>query len=212
MNKKTKITLLIIYVLAIFSMITSATMAFFTYINVSNVSPVIDAQAATILDWLTFDVGKPIYILANDYNFGKDMGNLTSDISASATLKVESDGTVTKTYYYNLKLEIKDNEFIYTTPDEKAELLIKVIDPNGEELTEIPGLEYVESQGYKGFDITTKNGDFYIAQNYEISTNSLVVHNWKVEVTLVNLDTNQYMNIGNDFNGVLKMESVRGNG
>ena len=113
---------------------------------------------------------------------------------------------------YNLKLEIKDNEFIYTTPDEKAELLIKVIDPNGEELTEIPGLEYVESQGYKGFDITTKNGDFYIAQNYEISTNSLVVHNWKVEVTLVNLDTNQYMNIGNDFNGVLKMESVRGNG
>lgn len=212
MNKKTKTTLLIIYILAIFSMVTSATMAFFTYINVSNVSPVINSETATILDWLTFDVGKPIYILANDYNFGKDMGSLTSDMNASATLKVESDGSVTKTYYYNLKLEIENNEFIYTTPEEKAELLITVIDPNGEELTEIPGLEYVESQGYKGFDITTKSGDFYIAQNYKISTNSLVKHNWQVKVILVNLDTNQYMNIGNDFSGVLKMESVRGNG
>ncbi len=212
MNRKTKTTLLIIYILAIFSMVTSATMAYFTYIKVSNVSPIINTNTATIMDWLIFDVGKPVYILANDANFGKDMGSITSSMQASATLKVESAESVTKTYYYNLKLEIPSNEFIYTTEDQQAELLIKVTDPTGKELTEIPGLEYVESQGYQGFDITTKNGDFYIAENYKISTNTIVEHKWQVEIILVNLDTNQYMNIGNDFNGVLKMESVKGNG
>ena len=51
MNRKTKRILLSIYIIALFSIITSSTMAFFTYIKVSDVSPRVDSTTAVVTDW-----------------------------------------------------------------------------------------------------------------------------------------------------------------
>mgnify|MGYP005785913139 CR=1 FL=1 len=48
----------------------------------------------------------------------------------------------------------------------------------------------------RGFDITTKVGNYYIANNYEITSNLQTQHIWNVEVILVNLDSDQNANAG----------------
>lgn len=45
----------------------------------------------------------------------------------------------------------------------------------------------------KGFDITTRTGGFLLVPDYDISATrgNITTQEWKVEVTLVNLDTDQ---------------------
>ena len=211
MNKKTKRLLLGIYVVALFSIVSSATLAYFTYVEVSNVSPEIKSTTATIMDWLVFNTGEPLYIYASDDNFSEGMGDLSDSSVASATLQIENSDGAPKTYYYNIKLNIDSNGFSYSTNDKKAELLFKVIGPDGKEITEIPGLNYVTSNGYSGFDITTSVGEYYIARNFEITTNSYIRQEWKLALIFVNLDTSQDINAGTGVNATLEMESVYNN-
>lgn len=208
MNKKTKRLLLGIYVVALFSIVSSATLAYFTYVEVSNVSPEIKSTTATIMDWLVFNTGEPLYIYASDDNFSEGMGDLSDSSVASATLQIENSDGAPKTYYYNIKLNIDSNGFSYSTNDKKAELLFKVIGPDGKEITEIPGLNYVTSNGYSGFDVTTVTGDYYIANNYEIKTSDEVRQTWNIELIFINLETNQDVNTAKDFNAKLEMESI----
>ena len=207
MNRKTKRILLSIYIIALFSIITSSTMAFFTYIKVSDVSPRVDSTTAVVTDWLLFNT-EPIYIRADATNFGEDMGSLIEDAKATATLRVENNEGVEKRYNYNIRLNIESNNLVYSTSNKTPELLIKVYDPNGKEITNIAGLNYVTSNDFSGFDITTVTGDYYIANNYEIKTSDYVAHTWNIEVILVNLDTNQDVNMAKDFNAKLIMESM----
>ena len=208
MSKKTKRILLGIYIVALFSIVSSATLAYFTYVEVSNVSPSIKSTTATIMDWLIFDIGKPIYIYADNENFGEGMSSLSDETIASANLRVVNNEGRNKTYYYNVLLNIKNNEFSYSTNSNIAELLIKIYNPDGEEVKEMEGLNYTTSDGYSGFDITTASGEYYIAQNYEITTNDEIEQNWQVEVIFVNLDTSQDINAGVEFDAALEMKSV----
>ena len=57
---------------------------------------------------------------------------------------------------YNIFFIIDDNDFVYSTVDGQAELLLKITDPNGNEVEDITGLKKVEN----GFDITTRTGGF----------------------------------------------------
>lgn len=207
MNKKTKRILLSIYIIALFSIITSSTMAFFTYIQVSDVSPRVNSTTAVVTDWLLFNT-EPIYIRADATNFGEDMGSLIEDATATATLRVENNEGLEKRYNYNIKLSIESNNLVYSTPNNTPELLIKVHDPNGIELTHIEGLNYVTSNGYSGFDVTTVTGDYYIANNYEIKTSDEVRQTWNIELIFINLETNQDVNTAKDFNAKLEMESI----
>ena len=113
-----------------------------------------------------------------------------------------------KRYNYNIKLSIESNNLVYSTPNNTPELLIKVHDPNGIELTHIEGLNYVTSNGYSGFDVTTVTGDYYIANNYEIKTSDEVRQTWNIELIFINLETNQDVNTAKDFNAKLEMESI----
>ena len=70
-------------------LVIGATYAHFTYINVSRVSPKVEVGAAT-LNFITFEIGDPIFINPTIENFKEGMKNLSSDTFASAYLRVEN--------------------------------------------------------------------------------------------------------------------------
>ena len=211
MNKKLKRILLIVYVLILVVMLSSATYAYFALIQVSTVTPQIKTQAATT-EWLIFSAGEPINILANEDNFGALMGNLSDATEGSVLLKANNLNEPVS-HNYMIYLEIAENEFTYTTQEKTSELLLSVTNPDGNIVTQIDGLEYVtvidgEGNEISGFDITNALGRYYFAYNYEISTDSEEEDIWNVEVTLVNLDSNQQGNTGKSLNGILRLEQV----
>ena len=199
MNKKWKRILMTVYVLVLILMLSTATFAYFSMIQVTTLSPQVQAESA-VTDWLIFSTGDPINIEATEENFGEDMGDISGRTYGGALLQV-SDSSKEVSYNYNVILNIVENEFVYTTPTEEAELLLRVTDPDGMEVTNIPGLVYKEvtngnGEVLRGFDITTEVGNYYIANNYEITSNLQTQHIWNVEVILVNLDSDQNANAG----------------
>lgn len=199
MNKKWKRILMTVYVLVLILMLSTATFAYFSMIQVTTLSPQVQAESA-VTDWLIFSTGDPINIEATEENFGEDMGDISGRTYGGALLQV-SDSSKEVSYNYNVILNIVENEFVYTTPTEEVELLLKVTDPDGMEVTNIPGLVYKDvtngnGEVLRGFDITTKVGNYYIANNYEITSNLQTQHIWNVEVILVNLDSDQNANAG----------------
>ena len=213
MEKKIRKVLMIIYIVAIISMISASTLAYFTYLQVSNVSSKIDSSSAKINDLILFDIENNIDINANEENFGQNMASLVQDVGASATLITEEVKDVT--YKYNLFLDINKNTFDYTTDAKDAEVVLSVISPDGKEVTEIDGLNYIsvtDAKGavIKGFDITNATGRFFLAKAYEIRSNNNLntVHNWNVQVTFVNFVTEQNENGGKEIRGNLKIEQT----
>ena len=199
MNKKWKKILMTVYVLVLILMLSTATFAYFSMIQVTTLSPQVQTESA-VTDWLIFSTGDPINIEATEENFGEDMGDISGRTYGGALLQV-SDSSKEVSYNYNVILNIVENEFVYTTPTEEAELLLRVTDPDGTEVTNIPGLVYKEvtngnGEVLRGFDITSEVGNYYIANNYEITSNLQTQHIWNVEVILVNLDSDQNANAG----------------
>ncbi len=106
---------------------------------------------------------------------------------------------------YDVYLEIGTNTFEYTkdgTPP--AELLLKIINPAGVEITEIEGLNYVTVEGHSGFDLTTHNGFVPLVLNYPISSDNSttgVTQEWDITLSLVDLSIDQTHNNGKTFTG-----------
>lgn len=187
-------------------MIGGATWAYFTVIRVSSISPKVDVNSATT-SYILFETGKPINLYATRENFSKNMGNLSSNTFAQAYIKANDPETPTSVNY-NLYLEILDNDFVYSTEDKNAELLFSIKDPNGNEVTQINGLEYVTISGVSGFDITAKKGRFYIATNHPITTTSEKYDRWDATVTFVNLDASQDLNYEKNLKGYILIEKA----
>ena len=192
MSKKVTNIILIIYVIALSVLVIGATYAHFTYINVSRVSPKVEVGAAT-LNFITFEIGDPIFINPTIENFKEGMKNLSSDTFASAYLRVE-------------------NTLTYSTGSKTPELLMKIFDPYGNELDTIEGLNYVtitDGKGNKlsGFDITTAKGKYYIAKNRNLKTKTEISEMWKAEVTYVNLSESQDGNLDKKLDGFIRIEA-----
>ena len=159
-------------------------------------------------DDLRFNVSKDISINVNQFNFGVGAGNRSDSAVATASLLANSTyNTATYTYYVYFK--INTNEYIYTTADNKPEIILTVTDPNGNPVTAIDGLTYVQNiqtttssgttQTVSGFDITTATGTFAVASNYTITSNSstsATTQNWNFTATFINLETDQADNTG----------------
>ena len=159
-------------------------------------------------DDLRFNVSKDISINVNQFNFGVGAGNRSDSAVAIASLIANSTyNTATYTYYVYFK--INTNEYIYTTADNKPEIILTVTDPNGNPVTAIDGLTYVQNvqtttssgttQTVSGFDITTATGTFAVASNYTITSNSstsATIQNWNFTATFINLETDQANNTG----------------
>lgn len=210
MKKRTQIILIGIYILAFCMMCLGATFAYFTNLYTAMISHDTEVQTATMTS-LIFDAGLPITLHATPENFGEHMGNLKSSTYAAAIMR-KGDEAKTVTTYYNLKVVLAENNFIYTTGGMNAELLLKIYDPNGKEIKKLGELNYVTIKGVSGFDITGKAGEYVIADNYAMKTNSKeeYTHKWNVDVVFVNHDMPQNYNIGRYLRGYLTIGPVEG--
>lgn len=136
-------------------------------------------------------------------NFGSTNGDLSD--TATSTVTLYANEAYTTTYY--AYFIISENEFIYTVDSDTPELLLKIFDPEDNEITSIEGLTYDYDLG--GFDVTEASGVFEIASLYEISTTedkNEVSQEWEFELTFVNLDTLQNDNAGKSFDSYVLMQ------
>ena len=194
LNKKVKIVFLC-SVFLLFAI--SYAFAYFAGSLEGSTDAEINANTGTT-DNLSFFVSESIRIHATLENFYEGHENLKGSATATATLKANNT-TNQASGRYNVFFIIDNNDFEYTTEDGQAELLLKITDPNGKEVQEITGLKKVEDS----FDITTRTGAFLVMPNYDIEATdaTAVVQNWDVEVTLVNLNSDQNLNMGKSLNG-----------
>ena len=150
------------------------------------------------VDMLNFEIDKEITLNPNQFNVVEGGNNLTDTAVGSAILRANSTDN-NATYNYYVYFQINSNNYIYTTEDQKPEIILTITDPTGSPVTSVDGLTYVESLG--GFDITTEIGLYIIADEYLITSNSSTeetVQDWTFTVSFINLDTNQYENGGKE--------------
>ena len=205
--KDKKKVLFIFGVVVLILVVVGATYAYFTSQSSGTDNIDINANTSTT-DNLSFQVGSAINITANESDFGIDMGNKSGSTFVRAILSA-NNATNTATKHYYVYLDIKENDFVYTTDTEEAELLLKVTSPTGE-VTTISGLDRKTSgigeNEVTGFDITTKTGLITIADNYEITASPNKTDEWTVEVVFVNLDSDQVENAGKSFDATLVIQ------
>ena len=164
---------------------------------------------ADTTDNLDFSIDKDINLNPNQFNVVEGGGGLSDTATGTASLLANSTNS-SATFDYYVYFLINTNEYIYTTEDNKPEIVLTITDPEGNPVTKLANsdLKYVEAENAdgtitKGFDITTASGLINIASLYEITSNSSVdatVQDWTFTVTFINLDTNQTENGGKTLN------------
>ena len=200
-DRRNTVLLIVIAVVTLILCVVGATFAYFQAQGGVGVQANVNVTTSTT-DNLSFLVGNPINFSATQENFGLGMGNRSGSTTARATLTANnSTNTATENYY--IYLDISNNSFVYTTNNNQAELLLRVIDPTGVEVTNINDLNRVTSGNITGFDITETTGIITIADNYEITATPYATQEWTIEIIFVNLDTDQQANTGKTFNGEL---------
>ena len=200
-NEKKVLWLSFLGVLTFIAVVVGATYAYFTAQGGGTGNINVNANTATT-DNLSFQVGEAISLTANQEDFGSGAGNKSGETFARATLTA-NNATNNATRNYYVYLDITSNDFEYTTVDEQAELLLKVTNPDGTEVTTLGSLERKTSGDVTGFDITTSTGLITIADNYEITSTGTVTQEWTVEVIFANLDSDQNANTGKTFSATL---------
>ena len=200
-EKKQSITLMVVAIITLLTLIIGATYAYFQASGNSGSGTDVNVVTATS-DLLTFKIDKDINIIVGQSDFKKGAGNKSDSTKASAILTASNSKNIESTSdRYNIYFIIEANDFIYTTDNATAEILLNVTDPNGNKVENITGLVHTD----KGFDITTRTGGFLLVPDYDITATrgNITTQEWKVEVTLVNLDTDQTKNTGKTLSGKL---------
>ena len=171
-------------------------------------------------DNLTFSVSKDISLNPTQFSVTEGGGGLSDTAVGTASLLANSTNNTFSTTYY-VYFNINSNNYIYTTEDQKPEIVLTITDPNNNPVTELPNndLTYVTAENadgttVSGFDITTVSGLFNIASLYPISSTSstkATIQNWTFTVTFINLTTNQTENGGKTLNAevILSKEVYR---
>ena len=150
-----------------------------------------------IVDEFKLKVGNPLKLDATPTTLKENGTNYTTSTTATASLKANSTKN-TATYNYYLYFQIENNTFTYTSGT-TPEIILTITNPNGEEVTSIEGLTYGTFNGVSGFDVTTQNGLFNIANNYQITSNSSTtstIHEWTITLTYLNQSYDQSGNFG----------------
>ena len=199
-NKKNNI-LLVVAAITLITFTLGASYAYFQNQGMGGAN--IDTNVITgTTDLLSFRFGDEINIQANEENFAQGMPNLSDSTTGTAILRA-NNATNEATATYNIYLIIESNDFIYTTENQTPEILLNVTDPNGNHVENITGLVHYED----GFDITTRTGGFLLVPDYQISATNIseTIQDWNIEVTFVNLDSDQNANTGKTLTGKLYM-------
>lgn len=211
-NEKNKITV-IVSMMALIILVGGATFAFFQAQTDSGKSVDINVYAKTV-DLLTFETGDVIEFDLTRENFGEGKGNVTTKTFAQANL-IANNVTNEATANYYLYILVSTNEFKYTLLNKNPEIILQVTDPEGNEITSINGVNYVETTQadgtiVKGFDITTYKGLLQITDAYEISSSSSEEYThqkWDVQVVFVNYDDDQTENTNKSLHAKVIIQS-----
>ena len=169
---------------------------------------------ADTADNLDFSIDKDINLNPNQFNVTEGGGGLSDTATGTASLIANSTNN-SATFDYYVYFQINTNEYIYTTEDNKPEIVLTITDPTGAQVTEVSGLTYVtvnnaDGSEVSGFDITTASGLINIASNYEITSNSstnATEQDWVFTVTFINLTTNQSENGGSTLDAEIILSS-----
>ena len=198
MKNKKNTVLLAIAAITLIVVTLGATYAYFQAQSTGGAN--IDTNVITgTTDLLSFRFGDEINIQANEENFAQGMPNLSDSTTGTAILRA-NNATNSATATYNIYLIIEANDFEYTTENQTPEILLNVTDPNGNPVENITGLVHYED----GFDITTRTGGFLLVPDYEITATDVeTIQDWLIEVTFVNLDSDQNANTGKTLTGKL---------
>ena len=196
-NLNNKNLLIVLYILILVFLLIGSSFAFFTTMNSHWLSNKKEVETA-ILPSIIYESGSPINIWADGFNFVEGNPSLEDETFVRATLKNGNVDDFTEKFY-DITLKIDENDFIYSTESKKPEIIAQIYNNKGEMITKLEGLNYVDVNGVKGFDITTKKGEFEVVDNYKIKTKTLTSHEWKLNVIFVNLNENQ------DENGMRKL-------
>ena len=196
-NKKNAIVLSIVAVVTLIALVVGATYAYFQnqYGSASNA----DVNVTTYTtDMLTFETGNAISLYADQTTFGQEKGSLSGETFAKATL-VANNKTNEATGSYYVYFNIENNTFKYTLGEDKPELILTVTGPDGNEVTELPGLTHKvvqdrENKSISGFDVTTTNGLITIANKKTITATPSKEEEYKLKLTFVNYEGNQTEN------------------
>ena len=204
-NEKKVLVLSFLGVITLIAVVVGATYAYFQTQGGGTGNINVNAGTATT-DNLSFQVGSAINLTANEEDFGSGMANKSGSTFARATLTANnSTNNATRNYYVYLNIE--SNDFEYTTDNNQAEILLKVTDPDGAEVTSIPGLTRKTSGSganeVTGFDITTTEDLIKIVDNYEITSTGTTTQEWQIEIIFVNLNSDQNANTNKTFNANL---------
>ena len=204
-NEKKVLVLSFLGVITLILVVVGATYAYFTAQGGGTGNINVNAGTATT-DNLSFQTGSAISLTADQEDFGSGMSNKSGSTYARAILTA-NNATNTATRNYYVYLNITSNDFEYTTVDEQGEILLKVTDHDGTEVTSLSGLTRKTSGSgdnqVTGFDITESQGLITIANNYEITSTGTETQEWQVEVIFVNLDSDQNANTGKSFSANL---------
>lgn len=203
MSKGRRIALMVVFIITLVVMSIGTAYAYFTAMRIASVTEVAEVTSATT-DIVTYDGGEPLNIHASPENFNKFSGSLYDETIATVNVKLGSDDQVSK-YYYDVMLVVADNDFIYSTENSEAELILTITDPEGNVINQANGLEFKTSNGVSGLDITEAIGEYKIIDNFELVASKDLTQEWKIKLTFVNHNESQDENMGKEFNGEVRL-------
>ena len=157
-------------------------------------------------DNLKFAVGDPLSIDATPTTLPENGENLVDTTTATATLLANSTNS-TAEYPYWVYFTVSNNTFVYSDGS-TPEIILTVTDPEGNPVTNIDGLTYGTFNGVAGFDVTTQNGTFTVANGYTIissSSTSATEQTWAFTLTYLNQSYDQSTNYGNSMTTEVSM-------
>ena len=196
-SKKNAIILSVVAIAMFAILVIGATYAYFQAQTGASKSTDVKVTTYTT-DVFTFTTGNAIGLYADQSSFGQEKGSLSGETFAKATL-VANNKTNTATEHYYLYLNIENNTFKYTLGNDKPELILTVIGPDGSEVMELPGLTHKvvqdrENKSISGFDVTTTNGLITIANKKTITATPNKEEQYTLKLTFVNYEGDQTEN------------------
>ncbi len=196
-NDKNKILTLIAIITIILTII-GATYAYFAAQAGGTTSNNATVTSNTT-DLLTFNINRDISFTVTQALFAQNGQNQSGDATATATLTPNNKtGAATMNYYLYLNLQSNPTVYSEANTNEDPELMLQVFDGNNQLVT-LTGLGTQKTiKGVTGYDITGVTGLKTLLDNHAISASNstATIENWRIVITLINLDVNQNDNTG----------------
>ncbi len=152
----------------------------------------------------------PVPFGVSTTGFVDGSGSITNEEDQLATL-IKGEAESSATEYYSVYADFTNNSFVYTTAEKTAELLLNVVDPEGNEVTTIEGLTRVTvtdatGKSYTGFDVTEVNKMIRLHDLKEITTTSKIEEKWTMSVTFVDLPSSQTNNLNKELSANINLD------